>query len=84
MVALKPSSLPMNSFSITVTMGRAEPRPVVVDGAVVIRKHAPLFVRTDHRMVNAFEVAGFINTLRSHLNDPSTLVEAEPQVRQAA
>jgi hypothetical protein len=85
MVALKPSSLPMNSFSITVTMGRAEPRPVVVDGAVVIRKQAPLFVRTDHRMVNAFEAAAFINTLRSHLNDPAMLVEAEPQqVGQAA
>ena len=85
LIALKPSSLPMNSFSITVTMGRAELRPVVVDGAVVIRKQAPLFIRTDHRMVNAFEAAAFINTLRSHLNDPATLLEAEPQnLRQAA
>jgi hypothetical protein len=77
LIALKPSSLPMNSFSISVTMGRAEPRPVVVDGAIVIRKQAPLFVRTDHRMVNAFEAAAFINTLRSHLNDPATLLESE-------
>jgi hypothetical protein len=79
LIALKPSSLPMNSFSVGVTMGPSEPRPVVVDGAVVIRRQAPLFVRTDHRMVNAFEAAAFISTLRSHLNDPATLVEAEPQ-----
>src|SRR5260370_305537 len=41
LIALKPSSLPMNSLSICVTMGGAEPRPVVVDGAIVIRKQAP-------------------------------------------
>jgi hypothetical protein len=28
-------------------------------------------------MVNAFEAAAFINTLRSHLNDPATLLESE-------
>jgi hypothetical protein len=77
LIALKPSSLPMNSFSVSVTMGPAEPRPVVVEGAIVIRNQAPLFVRTDHRMVNAFEAAAFINTLRSHLNDPASLLERE-------
>src|SRR5262249_58980197 len=63
MHGFKPSCLPLNAYSVNVTMGPSEPRPVVADGQVVIRKQAPLFVRADHRMVNAYETANFINTL---------------------
>ena len=56
-------------------MGLTEPRPVVLDDEIVIRRQAPLFVRTDHRMVNAFEAAAFIITLREHLADPWLLID---------
>jgi hypothetical protein len=85
MIGFKPSCLPMNSYSVNVTMGPSEPRPVVVGPAVVIRRQAPLFVRADHRMINAHEAAAFINTLRGHLANPWTLVQdEEPPVRRAA
>lgn len=77
LIAHKPSSLPMNSYSIAVTMGPTEPQPVVIDDEVVIRKQASLFVRLDHRMVNGNQSAAFINTLRSHLSDPQTLIKSE-------
>ena len=62
MLSFKPSCLPMNSYSVNVTMGPTEPRPIVIDNAVVVRRQAPLFVRADHRMVNAHDAAAFIST----------------------
>ena len=85
MIAFKPSCLPMNAYSVNVTMGPSEPHPVVVENSVVVRRQAPLFVRADHRMVNAHEAAAFINTVRRHLANPWTLVEGErPAARDAA
>jgi len=89
LVAHKPASLPMNAYSIAVTMGRAEPRAVVVDNAVVVRKQASLFVRSDHRMVNGNQTAAFVSTLRNLLLDPWSLAESPeinttPEVRRAA
>ena len=81
LICFKPSCLPMNSYSVNVTLGPAEPRPVVVDGAIVIRRQAPLFVRADHRMVNAHDAAAFISTLRAHLADPSALVARDEPSR---
>jgi hypothetical protein len=80
MHSFKPSCLPMNSYSVSVTMGPSERRPAVVENAVVIRSLAPLFIRADHRMVNAYEAAEFISTLRKHLLNPWGLVEDEPAV----
>lgn len=74
LVAFKPSNLPLNSYSIHVTLGPAELRPVVVDGQVVARKQATLFVRFDHRLVNGHQSAAFVSTLRSFLADPATLL----------
>jgi hypothetical protein len=89
MVSHKPASLPMNSYSVAVTLGRAEPRAVVVDNAIVIRKQASLFVRADHRMVNGHQMAAFISTLRNLLLDPQSLADSpertsEPTGRRAA
>jgi hypothetical protein len=77
LIAFKPSCLPMNAYSVNVTMGPSESRPVVIDRAIVIRKQAPLFVRADHRMINGHEAAAFINTLRTHLAEPWTLTQTE-------
>jgi hypothetical protein len=84
MIAFKPSCLPMNAYSVNVTMGPSEPRPVVVENAVVVRKQAPLFVRADHRMVNAHAVAAFVNTLRRHLADPWALAEGDDSAARDA
>ena len=73
MISFKPSILPTNSFSVSVTLGPAEQKPVVEDGQVVIRTIAPLFVRVDHRLVNGYQTAEFINTLRALLHDPTGL-----------
>lgn len=75
MISYKPSCLPTNSFSVSVTMGLSEKRAVVVDDAVVIRKIAPLFVRVDHRIVNGQQTAAFVSTLRAQLANPGALVE---------
>ena len=80
LVAHKPASLPMNAYSIAVTMGRAEPRAIVVDNAIVVRKQASLFVRSDHRMVNGNQTAAFVSTLRNLLLDPAQLtVDQNPE-----
>jgi pyruvate dehydrogenase E2 component (dihydrolipoamide acetyltransferase) len=85
MIAYKPSSLPTNSFGVSVTLGPAEPRPVVDGQDIVVRSVAPLFVRVDHRLVNGYQAAGFINTLRSVLHNPQALVApaCQPESRAA-
>lgn len=85
LIAHKAAALPLNAYSILVTMGPAELKPVVVDGAIVIRKQATLFVRLDHRLVNGHQAAGFVSTLRTHLTHPQSATLAEPAVvRHAA
>ena len=86
MIAYKPSCLPTNSFGVSVTLGASEQKPVVENNEVVIRTVAPLFVRVDHRLVNGYQAAAFISTLRNLLQDPAVLVQpaATPEQKQAA
>jgi hypothetical protein len=67
----KPSRLPYDGISVTVTMGLIEPRPVAANGDVVVRPVAPLFIRADHRLVDAYEVGAFAETLRQLIADPA-------------
>lgn len=76
LIAHKPASLPMNAYSVAVTMGRAEPRAVVVDGQIVARQQSSLFVRSDHRIANGNQTAAFVSTLRSLLLEPRSLIES--------
>ncbi|MFN0051910.1 MAG: 2-oxo acid dehydrogenase subunit E2 [Planctomycetales bacterium] len=76
MISYKPSTLPTNSFGVSVTMGPAEPRPVVVQGEVAVRKQASVFVRVDHRLVNGHQTAQFVNTVRGLLLDPQVFAHA--------
>jgi hypothetical protein len=68
----KPSKFPDESSLLSVTLGRIEQKPVVVEGRVVARHVAPLFVRADHRVTDAHLLARFIGTLRDALADPRT------------
>lgn len=69
----KPSRMPYDVAMTSVTMGAVEPRPAVVGGAVVSRPTAPLFVRADHRIVDAYDVGRLAETIRRLVADPASL-----------
>lgn len=73
MRAYKPSSYPDESSHLSITLGKVEDRPVVRDGEIVIRPIAPLFVRADHRITDAFVLARFIRQLEQRLTDPAAM-----------
>ena len=77
MQSFKPSSLPMNSALLTVTMASPEWRAIVVDGEVVARRMSPLFVKVDHRLAHSHEIAAFMNSLCGYLTEPSLLIRDE-------
>ena len=53
---------------------KIQKRPVVKDGAVVIRDMVNLALSFDHRVVDGAEAAHFMNTLIKHLENPRTLL----------
>jgi chloramphenicol O-acetyltransferase len=67
----KPSNYPHESSTLSVTMGRIEQVPVVKNGQVEVGQVAPLFVRADHRIANAYQLAQFTETVRRLLTNPS-------------
>jgi hypothetical protein len=73
MTTYKPSKFPDESSLLSITLGRIEQKPVVRGGRVVARQVAPLFVRADHRVTDAYRLAQFIGTLRDTLANPETL-----------
>lgn len=79
----KPSKFPDESSLLSVTLGRIEPRPYVVNNQVAVRRVAPLFVRADHRVTDAFVLSQFIGTLRNLLASPETIEEAPDDSRSA-
>nr|WP_246305028.1 dihydrolipoamide acetyltransferase family protein [Nocardioides thalensis] len=57
-----------------VSLGRAEERPVVRDGAVVAGVRLPVDVSCDHRVIDGAAVRRFVGALRMRLEDPLTLL----------
>ncbi|MBI2548105.1 2-oxo acid dehydrogenase subunit E2 [Candidatus Woesearchaeota archaeon] len=51
-------------------IGRLEEKPVVSDGAIVIRKCLPLSLTFDHRLIDGAEAARFMNDLIKSLQEP--------------
>jgi pyruvate dehydrogenase E2 component (dihydrolipoamide acetyltransferase) len=51
-------------------VGTMEPRPVVIDGEIVVRQRMKLSVAFDHRIVNGAEGAQFLQTLVRLLEHP--------------
>jgi hypothetical protein len=72
----KPSKFPDESSLLSVTMGRIERQPCVVGDQVVVRKVAPVFVRADHRVTDAYVLSQFVEALRTRLAHPETMEEA--------
>ncbi|MEO5824311.1 MAG: dihydrolipoamide acetyltransferase family protein [Gemmatimonadales bacterium] len=55
-------------------VGRIEPKPVVVDGAVVVRRRMRLTLSCDHRVIDGATGAAFLKTLVGMLENPLALV----------
>ncbi|MXY20170.1 MAG: 2-oxo acid dehydrogenase subunit E2 [Dehalococcoidia bacterium] len=55
-------------------LGRANEKPVVVDGEIVARSMMYLSVTFDHRALDGVPVAEFMRTLKSKLESPEALV----------
>ncbi|MBA2292686.1 MAG: 2-oxo acid dehydrogenase subunit E2 [Gemmatimonadales bacterium] len=55
-------------------VGRIEPKPVVVDGAVVVRRRMRLTLSCDHRVIDGATGAAFLKTLVGMLENPMAMV----------
>jgi pyruvate dehydrogenase E2 component (dihydrolipoamide acetyltransferase) len=55
-------------------IGRAQPKPVVRDGQIVVRTMLPLSLSFDHRVVDGAEVIRFLTRVMRLLEDPLQLV----------
>ncbi len=69
----KPSAYPNESSHLSVTMGPIETRPVVQNGELAVGRVAPLFVRGDHRLTDAYLLASFVGALREYLANPELM-----------
>ena len=69
----KPSAYPNESSHLSVTMGPIETRPVVRNGELAVGRVAPLFVRGDHRLTDAYLLARFVAALRECLANPAVM-----------
>jgi 2-oxoisovalerate dehydrogenase E2 component (dihydrolipoyl transacylase) len=57
-----------------IAVNKVEERPVVVDGQIVIRKRMNLSLSCDHRVVDGWDAASFIQDLRKLLESPLKLL----------
>ena len=55
-------------------VGRIEPKPVVVDGAVVVRRRMRITMSCDHRVIDGATGAAFLKTLVGMLENPLAMI----------
>jgi len=55
-------------------LGRAQDRPVVRDGQVVVRRILPLVLSFDHRLIDGADAARFVNAVVHMLEEPEQLL----------
>ena len=55
-------------------MHKIEPRPVVIDGQVVIRPMMYLTLSYDHRIVDGRESVGFLVKIKEYVEDPARIL----------
>jgi pyruvate dehydrogenase E2 component (dihydrolipoamide acetyltransferase) len=55
-------------------IGRAQPKPVVREGQIVVRTMLPLSISFDHRVVDGADVVRFLTLLIRLLEDPTQLL----------
>jgi len=54
------------------TLGKVEPKPVVMDGQVVVRKTMRQGLSVDHRIIDGAVAAAFLQSLKKKLENPYT------------
>ncbi len=62
--------VPSMRLSCLIGIGRAEQRPVVVDGEIVVRKILPLTATLDHRVIDGHQAGQLASTLVRLISDP--------------
>jgi pyruvate dehydrogenase E2 component (dihydrolipoamide acetyltransferase) len=55
-------------------IGRAQPKPVVREGQIVVRTMLPLSIAFDHRVVDGADVVRFLTLVMRLLEDPTQLL----------
>lgn len=75
-----PGAPPLNSYKasrfgshctlLNVTLGPTMRRPLVIGDKIVIRPMAGLFVRADHRTIDAYQLSNFVATIVEILTQP--------------
>jgi hypothetical protein len=70
MTSYKPSRFPSEIQLSTITQGPVRQQVIAVDGQPLVRKVAPLFIRADHRAVDAYELGGFVTTICRYFSQP--------------
>lgn len=69
----KPTHFPDKSDSFNLTLGPIEKKVVTRSGQFVSATVMPLFLRADHRLVDAQQVGRFLAAVRDHLSNPERL-----------
>jgi hypothetical protein len=78
MTSYKPSRFPSEIQLSTITQGPVREQVVAVDGQPRVRRMAPLFIRADHRAVDAYELGEFVATLSRYFAEPWLMDAAPP------
>jgi pyruvate dehydrogenase E2 component (dihydrolipoamide acetyltransferase) len=55
-------------------VGSITPKPVVVDGAVSVRRRVRLTMSCDHRVIDGATGAAFLKTLKEMLENPLAML----------
>ena len=84
LLSYKPSRFGSHCTLLNVTLGPTAMRPVVIDGEVVARPMASLFVRADHRLVDARQLSAFVSTIVEILTTPENYDLLESQQGEEA
>jgi pyruvate/2-oxoglutarate dehydrogenase complex dihydrolipoamide acyltransferase (E2) component len=84
MLGLDEAWVPPTPFArvpLYVLIGAVRPRPVVVEGQVVVRPMLTVTATLDHRFVDGFQAATLARTFRRVFEDPWSLDRREPAER---
>ncbi len=73
MRSYKPSRFPDQTDAFNLTLGGMENKVVARSGLFVSTSVMPLFLRADHRLVDAYQVGRFLAAVRDVLNQPERL-----------
>jgi len=78
----KPSRFADGSDSLNLTLGPAENKVVMRDGQATQIKVMPLFLRADHRLVDAYQIGRFLAFVREVMQTPERLGDARASLSQ--